>query len=436
MARRDPATALTRLIPFSPRSVLSGAVDLALRDRDLVRILAVSEVSDLIVGAETATRADDPARAAAADPRPEPPAPVDRATPSAGPGGGPGEPIDRRTLAALAAAQAATLVGAVLRPGRYPLARAEPLAAVLTAAGGASRRADRGRVAILRGRPGGPFDGRERIDLDRPRDRPILVRPGDTVQVHARPDRLQPGLVTVVGEVMSPGRFALRRGETLFSVLARAGGLTTSAFPEGAVLSRARARRREAALFRDTARALERALATELLRGGEADAERLRAARALIAELDHVEPVGRVVVEADPARLFADRSRDLLLEADDWLVIPKRPSTVAVIGEVQAPVELPYRPGRTAADYLAEAGGPTRRADDRRMYVVLPDGRAREVGRSFWTGDNPTAIPLGATIVVPRDPKPFDLLEVTESVSTILSRLAITAASFAVLGLP
>ena len=39
-----------------------------------------------------------------------------------------------------------------------------------------------------------------------------------------------------------------------------------------------------------------------------------------------------------------------------------------------------------------------------------------------------------STIVVPRDPKPFDLVELLKDITPVLSNLAVTAASLAVIG--
>lgn len=51
--------------------------------------------------------------------------------------------------------------------------------------------------------------------------------------------------VTIRGEVVFPGTYPIRRGEKLSSVLARAGGLTELAFPEGSVFTREELRERE-----------------------------------------------------------------------------------------------------------------------------------------------------------------------------------------------
>ena len=55
----------------------------------------------------------------------------------------------------------------------------------------------------------------------------------------------QPGSILLAGEVRFPGKYPIHRGETLKSVLERAGGITDTAFPEGAVYIREELKQRE-----------------------------------------------------------------------------------------------------------------------------------------------------------------------------------------------
>ncbi len=98
-----------------------------------------------------------------------------------------------------------------------------------------------------------------------------------------------------------------------------------------------------------------------------------------------------------------------------------------------APVIDRDRPaGLEADDYIDMAGGFRRSADDARVFVVLPNGTAHPVSLSAWNR-TPVRVPQGSTIVVPRDPLPFDLFAFLKDTSEIISRLAITAASLAVI---
>ena len=62
--------------------------------------------------------------------------------------------------------------------------------------------------------------------------------------------------------------------------------------------------------------------------------------------------------------------------------------------------------------------------------MIYPNGTAQPLKVSFWNYES-DQIPPGSTIVVPRDPAPFDLMGFTRDISGLLSNLAITAASLA-----
>jgi protein involved in polysaccharide export with SLBB domain len=68
----------------------------------------------------------------------------------------------------------------------------------------------------------------------------IRVQPYDVLVIKEVPDWREQESVVVRGEVRFPGTYPIRRGETLSSLITRAGGLTESAFPAGSVSSCAR----------------------------------------------------------------------------------------------------------------------------------------------------------------------------------------------------
>ena len=72
-----------------------------------------------------------------------------------------------------------------------------------------------------------------------------------------------------------------------------------------------------------------------------------------------------------------------------------------------------------------EAGGFTRYSDEGRTFVVYPDGSAQPLQVERWNF-KPVMVPPGATIVVPRDPKPLDFMKTAKDISEIFSNLAIT----------
>jgi len=73
----------------------------------------------------------------------------------------------------------------------------------------------------------------------------IQLMPYDVLVVKVTPQWTEPGTIELTGEVRFPGRYPITRGETLSSVLRRAGGFTDLAFEEGAVYIREELKKRE-----------------------------------------------------------------------------------------------------------------------------------------------------------------------------------------------
>nr|WP_255636233.1 SLBB domain-containing protein [Azospirillum sp. 412522] len=403
--RYDRRTLTRAYLPFSPQEVAAGRSDRALADGDRIHLFATEDIRSLArpaeAGASTADKVEGegepPMLAAVLDP----------------------------TIVAVIGERTVQVRGAVRDPGGYPVADRTPLAALVAAAGGLAADADPA-AAELTGASG------TRTSVDLTRDGSGAVGPGDALRINPRPQALEARAVAIEGAVRRPGRYDIGRGEALSSLIARAGGLIDDAYPSGAVLTRESERRREKEQFQRQARELERTLALEVEKGEPVKAENVALARQLAAQLRGTEPLGRVVVEADPAVLRVRPELDPLLESDDRILIPKRPLTVAVSGEVLHPTSAQFVSGKTAEDYLNEAGGPTRDADTGRSFLVLPDGRARPLALSSWN-HRVDMIPPGSILVVPRDPRPFDGLDATKAIGNILSQLAITAASISVI---
>src|SRR5690606_15746239 len=66
----------------------------------------------------------------------------------------------------------------------------------------------------------------------------VVLAPYDALTIREVPRWNQQQSITIRGEVQFPGTYPIRAGETLSSVLERAGGLTEIAFPQGSVFTR------------------------------------------------------------------------------------------------------------------------------------------------------------------------------------------------------
>lgn len=254
-----------------------------------------------------------------------------------------------------------------------------------------------------------------------------MIEPGASIRVNQKFDKIKDNSVLIMGEVDNPGRYDLMAGDRMSDLITRAGGLNRDAYPYGTIFSRQSERRAEEARFRAQSRTIKQAVASAI----EADDQKVNAgkiaeARALAQELGQAQGVGRITIESDPSTLTVKPELDLLLQPGDRVFIPKRDLTVRVHGEVLSSASLQFREGKAPLDYIHEAGGFTFHADKDRTFVLYPDGSAQPLQVSNWNY-KPIFIPPGSTIVVPRDPKPFDFIQSAKDISQILSNLAVTA---------
>ena len=332
-----------------------------------------------------------------------------------------------------------SLNGEVRVPGAYPILPGTPLESVVAVAGGLTREVDLTSVELTRftveSLKGVALVKRGLVNLATTGASDVTLNPGDSVRFNPVFTDRDSGPVLLAGEFIRPGLYEIRRGERLSDLIARAGGITPQAYPFGAVFTRERVKEAEREANDRQASELENALVIAMTTRGAAGARAAGAASTiqnLAIQLREAPAVGRVVIEADPKMLAARPELDTVLEPGDRLFMPKLPNSVSVIGEVLNPGTLQFASGLEADDYIDMAGGFRRSADDARVFVVLPNGTARPVSLSAWNR-TPVRVPQGSTIVVPRDPLPFDLFTFLKDTSEIISRLAITAASLAVI---
>jgi protein involved in polysaccharide export with SLBB domain len=250
---------------------------------------------------------------------------------------------------------------------------------------------------------------------------------------------MEPGFIEVAGEVRFPGKYPIHQGETLHSVLVRAGGFDDVAFPEGAVFLRDELKKREKDQIELLSNRLQSDLAALSLEvvagsavgtggGGAASASQgLLIGQQLLSQLRETKPVGRLVIDAEGAfKGKAGGPYDVILHDGDKLVIPRRTQDVTILGEVQSPTSHVYQQGLSRDDYIAKSGGTTQHADRKRIYVVRANGDVVAGGRGGWfRRTHDTEIHPGDTIVVPLDTQKVPMLPLVQAITTIIYNLAI-----------
>ena len=85
--------------------------------------------------------------------------------------------------------------------------------------------------------------------------------------------------------------------------------------------------------------------------------------------------------------------------------------------------------GLTVDDYLERSGGPTRQADEDRVYVVKADGSVMLPEKSRWFGGRSQQLSPGDTVIVPIDVDRLNQLELWTNVSQIVYQIALGAAA-------
>jgi protein involved in polysaccharide export with SLBB domain len=208
--------------------------------------------------------------------------------------------------------------------------------------------------------------------------------------------------VTLRGEVVFPGSYPIRRGETLSSVLARAGGLTELAFPEGSVFTREELREREREQIEVLASRIERDLAAISVTDPNSS-ETISTGQTLITQLRNSVATGRLVIRLDELVRGVSEA-DVVLKDGDMLIVPDQRQEVTVLGEVQYGTSHVFERGLGRDDYIGKSGGLTQRADKKRIYVVRANGAVvANSGTRWFSRDSGGGILPGDAIVVPLD---------------------------------
>ena len=307
-----------------------------------------------------------------------------------------------------------TVAGDVRLPGTYPLLRGREISQLIELAGGfeASAYLDRAEVTRLSFEADGTADLRTiaipLADILNGSSE-FKLEPRDQIQIRRIPNWSYGDVVSITGAIVSPGEYPIAPGETLSSILLRAGGLNQVAFAEGAVLIKTSAKKREQEQIRKLVTSIQRSEIsknrTREDEGNGVSREREVSSREELIEMLLDEDVGGRVVIDLPAILAGDSDADIQLQAGDSLYVPEFSNTVSVIGEVREPGTFRFQADRTTNDYVEYAAGVSTRALPREIYVVRANGGVERLGggRKLFKFEarNSAAIRPGDTIVVP-----------------------------------
>lgn len=295
-----------------------------------------------------------------------------------------------------------SIAGMVQKPGSYPWREGMTLRGLLTLAGGPTVGADL-RTAELARMPADRSQGQLattiRVQLDSSylmnRDargryvgppgpsfppagtaKPVPLEPFDQVLILKQPEFEPQRTAEITGEVKYPGAYALTsKSERLSDLVRRAGGMLATAYPEGAQFIRA------------------------------------------------MDGAGRVNVDVATAVKSPHSDDDIVLQPGDSINVPEYTPTVRVVGAVNAPSSILYKPGASLGYYIGNAGGLARNADKGRISVRFADGSAQVSHKvALFSRWYPTPGP-GSTVNVPATPSgpPFNVTQFAGAIAQILA---------------
>ncbi len=287
--------------------------------------------------------------------------------------------FDARTLAAAGdAAEDRTSVrvfGEVQSAGSFAWRQGMTVMDAIIRAGGVTRFAGTEQVRVIANNEPRSFNLKAFLDSgNAAMNPPILAGTTIFVPVQTEEVRQGPRVIYVMGEVARPGAFEVRPGTGFFDLLANSGGPTRFA------------ETRQIRIIRADGRRVEPFDLGAFIEGG-----------------------GGIAPALSPGDAIFVPEKTQQTEQASWLRTP--PSrAVRVLGAVRAPGRFEWSNEMSLLDLIAQAGGPTDRADTAGVQILMGDrGQSRrfDLRRFLAEGGRAGALPeirAGYTITIPELP--------------------------------
>ncbi len=335
-----------------------------------------------------------------------------------------------------------SISGEVSKKGQFPYAANMTVKDLIFAAGGLLESAYLGEAELTSSsaKDGKAFSIESQlIDIKKAMagdpEQNMLLKPYDNIFIKRIPEWRETEYVELNGEVQFPGKYVIKKGERLSSILKRAGGFTANAYPEGAAFTRKSLKELQQKSLADIVSRLEQELLSRSIEAVEtaltpeaAQQEKtaIEQKNALIKKLKEATAKGRLYIKLPGMEGLERSPYDIELENGDALTIPARPGSVTVLGAVFNPNSFVFAPKGDVSDYIELAGGLTRNADEDSVYVLKADGSASSAQQEGW-GFMSSKVNPGDTVVVPEQYDRTAWLREAKDITQILYQIAVTA---------
>ena len=335
--------------------------------------------------------------------------------------------------------------GEVQLPGTYVLLKDITLKDLIFKAGGVKNTAYLKSVEVIRIMPDGNLDALN-VNLESllngDESQNIPLQENDQVYVRRIPGWSADRQVELKGEVMFPGKYTISEYETLEELIKRAGDFKKNAYKGGMRLERKSSKVIQYDLIGDNLKrlfekaeqdwysvseisevavgttGLTQAVAGGISAIGQASPPTVQEAQTpeqlmISSQFPHVVPgeqspnlslqegqglpPSELIPDEDEyikIPVDAEKLQEYMLEDEDIIVVPKRPSFVVVQGEVYNPGAFSHE-DKKIDDYIEIAGGYTKFADKDRRFIIKANGTA--VTKNL----DDVQIDLGDLIIIP-----------------------------------
>lgn len=207
----------------------------------------------------------------------------------------------------------------------------------------------------------------------------FILKPYDQIYIRRSPGYHPQQNVIVEGEVLFPGEYALsKKTERISELIVRAGNLTKSSYTKGARLVRTQTDeelQRQKTALKIAAKSNKDSISVKSL------------------DLAMTYDVG---IELDKAIAYPGSDYDIVLRANDKIIVPEYSNTVKINGAVMYPNTVVYKEGEKVDYYINQAGGYADNAKKKKAFVIYMNGTVSKV-----KGSDKFAIRPGSEIIVP-----------------------------------
>ena len=254
--------------------------------------------------------------------------------------------------------------GEIRKPGKYPLYENMSVADLIFLAGSLEQEAAMHRSEVARLDSVGEVTITY-LALDDGSAERFTLKENDHVYIRQIPNWQLHPTVSIEGEVQYPGKYMLSdRSETLYGLLQRSGGFTTSAFPSGIVVERETIEKN-----------LERVRIGQLINRSQ---PLVRDSMGVVRQEGVYEissnSLNRIIIDMKEVLATEGKRGDIVLEPNDRIFVPAIPSGISVLGAVGANGTLKFEEKSEVKSYVKKAGGFTRRADKGEVRLIRANG--------------------------------------------------------------